>query len=237
MTKYLNTKPGSIEEIAANMSKHQNESGYQDMFKKELEKAGKGIGSMTPAEKKAFFNKIDSKYTAKDEAVKEPYAVGMAAAMKQTGDKPPLKKSTITKAHDIAKSIEKDDKKEEVSEGGPGSGPQKGGAKKSNFTGAQIKQAYGILNDPRYKQGNYSGAVKTINKVSPGLADHPDVKNALKRANESLDEMAKDKAYAIGMSTAKKKYNDEPPLEKKTIKKGHEIADKLLGMKKEETIK
>ena len=39
------------------------------------------------------------------------------------------------------------------------------------------------------------------------------------------------------MATAKKKYNDEPPLEKKTIKKGHEIADKLMGMKKEETIK
>jgi len=111
--KYLNTKPGSIEEIAAKMSKYATESGYQDMFKKELEKAGKGIGSMTPAEKKAFFNKIDSKYTAKDEAVKEPYAVGMAAAMKQTGDKPPLKKSTITKAHDIAKSIEKDQKNEE----------------------------------------------------------------------------------------------------------------------------
>jgi|TARA_R110000796_G_scaffold42493_1_gene105074 hypothetical protein len=66
--KYLNTKPGSIEELAVNMAKHQNESGYQDMFKKELEKAGKGIGSMTPAEKKAFFNKVDSKYTAKDEA-------------------------------------------------------------------------------------------------------------------------------------------------------------------------
>ena len=58
-----------------------------------------------------------------------------------------------------------------------------------------------------------------------------------KMAKESLDEMAKDKAYAIGMATAKKKYNDEPPLEKKTIKKGHEIADKLMGMKKEETIK
>jgi len=52
-----------------------------------------------------------------------------------------------------------------------------------------------------------------------------------------LMEMAKDKAYAIGMSTAKKKFNDEPPLEKKTIKKGHEIADKLMGMKKEATIK
>jgi hypothetical protein len=115
--KYLNTKPGSIEELAANMSKHQNESGYQDMFKKELEKAGKGIGSMTPAEKKAFFNKIDDKYKAKNEDIKEavdnPYAVGMAQAMKSTGDKPPLKKSTITKAHDIAKSIEKDEKNEE----------------------------------------------------------------------------------------------------------------------------
>ena len=33
--KYLNTKPGSIEELAANMSNHQNESGYQDKFKKE----------------------------------------------------------------------------------------------------------------------------------------------------------------------------------------------------------
>ena len=65
--KYLNTKPGSIEEVAANMSKYAAESEYQDMFKKELEKAGKGIGSMTPAEKKAFFNKIDSKYKAKNE--------------------------------------------------------------------------------------------------------------------------------------------------------------------------
>ena len=110
--RYLNTKPGSIEEVAANMSKYATESEYQDMFKKELEKAGKGIGAMTPKEKKAFFNKIDSKYTAKDEAVDNPYAVGMAQAMKAKNDQPPLKKSTITKAHDIAKSIEKDQKEE-----------------------------------------------------------------------------------------------------------------------------
>jgi len=213
---YFNTKAGSVEEAVKGLSKDLNDSAYQDMFKKELEKTGKGIASMSPKEKKDFFNMIDKKYKAKNEelsaaqkklppalqkAIKDkedkkenveekvdnPYAVGMAAAMKQTGDNPPLKKSTITKAHDIAKSIEKDDKKEEVSEGGPGSGPQKGGAKKSNFTSAQIKQAYGILNDPRYKAGNYSGAVKTINKVSPGLADHPDVKNALKRANEDVE--------------------------------------------------
>jgi hypothetical protein len=58
-----------------------------------------------------------------------------------------------------------------------------------------------------------------------------------KMQKEEVSEMAKDKAYAIGMATAKKKFNDEPPLEKKTIKKGHEIADKLMGMKKEGTIK
>lgn len=40
-----------------------------------------------------------------DEKVNNPYAVGMAAAMKQTGDTPPLKKSTIMKGHEIAKSI------------------------------------------------------------------------------------------------------------------------------------
>jgi hypothetical protein len=36
----------------------------------------------------------------------------MAAAMKAKNDQPPLKKSTITKAHDIAKSIEKDQKED-----------------------------------------------------------------------------------------------------------------------------
>ena len=71
-----------------------------------------------------------------------------------------------------------------TNEGGPGSGPQKGGKKQ---TSANIKKAYGILNDPRYKQGNYSGAAKAIDKLSPGLSNHPDVKNAMKRANETLD--------------------------------------------------
>jgi hypothetical protein len=46
---------------------------------------------------------------AVDEKAKNPYAIGMATAMKSTGDTPPLKKSTITKAHDIAKSVEKNE--------------------------------------------------------------------------------------------------------------------------------
>lgn len=47
-----------------------------------------------------------------DEKATNPYAIGMAAAMKSTGDEPPLKKSTITKAHKIAKSIEKNEEVE-----------------------------------------------------------------------------------------------------------------------------
>ena len=56
------------------------------------------------------------------------------------------------------------------------------------FSTQQIKMAYGVLNDPRYKQGNYSGAFKAIEKIAKGLASHPDVANALRRANEELEE-------------------------------------------------
>ena len=62
------------------------------------------------------------------------------------------------------------------------------------FSQQLIKQAYGILNDPRYKGGNYSGAVEAIEKLAKGLSKHPDVANALKRANESVEH---DSAFAI----------------------------------------
>jgi hypothetical protein len=66
---YLKHKAGSIEELVAKQGSYREDSGYQKMFKKELDKAGKGIGSMSPAEKKSFFNKIDKKYSAKDEGM------------------------------------------------------------------------------------------------------------------------------------------------------------------------
>ena len=42
------------------------------------------------------------------------------------------------------------------------------------------------------------------------------------------EELGKDDAYAIGMSQAKKSMNDEPPLDKKTITKGHKIAKSIM---------
>ena len=95
------------------------------------------------------------------------------------------------------------------------------------------------------KQKKMLGINEVLNKDDEKVVSK--VKDMLKGASEKhksqakeLDkalknEMKKDDAYAIGMAQAKKVMNDEPPLEKKTIKKGHEIADKILN--KEETIK
>ena len=55
------------------------------------------------------------------------------------------------------------------------------------FSDKEIKMAFGVLNDPRYKGGNYSGAVDVIEKIAKGLSKHPSVEKALMRTNEELD--------------------------------------------------
>ena len=51
----------------------------------------------------------------------------------------------------------------------------------------QIKMAYGILNDPRYKQGNMTGALKAIEKIAPGMSEEPAIQNAIKATQEDID--------------------------------------------------
>lgn len=64
--------------------------------------------------KAVFTTAVNEKvHTILEEAAKEPYAVGMAQAMKSTGDTPPLEKDTIALAHKIAKAIMKN---EEITE-------------------------------------------------------------------------------------------------------------------------
>ena len=67
---------------------------------------------------------------------------------------------------------------------------------------------------------------KIITKLKGASQAHAGQAKDLEKAMKT--EMKKDDAYAIGMAQAKKVMNDEPPLDKKTIKKGHEIADKIL---------
>lgn len=60
---------------------------------------------------------LDKDYGDSDAETREavnPYAVGMSQAMKSTGDRPPLKKSTISKGHKIAKAVAKNEAVEET---------------------------------------------------------------------------------------------------------------------------
>jgi hypothetical protein len=163
MNKYLKTKEGSLEDLAKQMQNKVIESDYQDKFKKELDKAGKPIGHMTGAEKKAFFNKIDKMHTAKNEQAKNPYAIGMAAAMKAKNDQPPLKKSTITKAHDIAKSIEKDQKEEKDVPKGYHKMPDGTIMKDSEHKKEEVKETHSfVTNKQNEKQKEVGGEKEPI---------------------------------------------------------------------------
>ena len=86
MKNNFERKTGSLEEAIAGIT-IKDEHKYQQLFKRELEKAGKGIGAMTPAEKKAFFNKIDKMYKGKNEEVEEgvEYVEYMAKNSGQAG--------------------------------------------------------------------------------------------------------------------------------------------------------
>ena len=52
------------------------------------------------------------------------------------------------------------------------------------LTDKHVKMAIGVANDKRYRSGNMTGAVKTIEKIKLGLSAHPKVKAALQQANE-----------------------------------------------------
>src|SRR5210317_1910642 len=100
------------------------------------------------------------------------------------------------------------------------------------FTSQQIKMAYGVANDKRYKGGNYSGAIAAIEKIAKGLSSHPAVQNVLKRTNENLDEgkmsqidqMQKDGKSAAEIAKLMK-------LDVKTVKSilGEEVCPKCDG--------
>ena len=106
MTNYLKHKPGSIEEITAKMKPE--DSDYQAKFKKELDKAGKGIGSMSPKEKKDFFNKIDKMHKAKNEitAAQKKLPPALQKAIKDKEQKEELNQddqSVVKKVKDMLK--------------------------------------------------------------------------------------------------------------------------------------
>ena len=54
------------------------------------------------------------------------------------------------------------------------------------FTSKEIKMAIGVASDERYAGGNYTGAVKAIEKIKKGLSNHKQVAAVLKSKNETV---------------------------------------------------
>ena len=110
---------------------------------------------------------------------------------------------------------------------------------KSHFTSAQIKQAYGIANDPRYKQGNMSGAVKTIEKIAKGLSKHPDVQKVLQRTQEEVELALAVESLFINEDKARteKAFNDmikDGGIDRKDYEKSKQMykSGDLKGLRK-----
>ena len=69
---------------------------------------------------------------------------------------------------------------------------------KQKYSDKEVRMAKGVAFDKRYKGGNMTGASNAIEKLKKGLSAHPDVADALKRANEDAGEghMSKSQLYA-----------------------------------------
>jgi plasmid maintenance system antidote protein VapI len=76
-----------------------------------------------------------------------------------------------------------------------------------------VKMAIGVASDKRYKGGNYTGAVKAIEKIAKGLSNHPQVAAVLKRQNEDVKEEALDETGVAGEFVGKLKKYDSPKHE------------------------
>ena len=159
MSKYLTTKKDSLEDMVAKVSEGKQSEDYKQLFKKELEKTGKGIGSMSDVEKKAFFNNIDKKHTAKNEGAKENQlknvrtspGEGTGAAggprLKDTSVKKSLKSESVNEEVELEESLLNKD-------GKPSMGKLKSAIDDVNNTKSMAGDKFGITNiDYREKNG------------------------------------------------------------------------------------
>jgi len=122
---------------------------------KKIDELTAGQKKLPPALQKAI------KAKEKKEAVDNPYAIGMAAAMKATGDTPPLKKSTIVKAHKIADKVKKEEV--EINEATPlqtGISMMKTLAAAAGIKPATSNNGYQAIYDYKNGEGTFKGQGK-----------------------------------------------------------------------------
>ena len=189
---YLKQKPGSIEEVIAKQQEQYQDPKYKAKFDEELKNTMGGIGSMTPKEKIAFFNKVEEEWkpsTGKhaDEQLMKDFIdkggkVEKIPENKRAYNGNRIKPHLANKKNLARQEAMTEETVSEAMPGGANSSSRRGSASsgvrkkyrfgyrvaekqpkgkdiEEEFSQQLIKQANGILNDPRYKQGNYTGDV------------------------------------------------------------------------------
>ncbi len=105
----------------------------------------------------------------------------------------------------------------------------------ASYSNKQIKMAKGIAFDKRYKGGNMTGAAKQMEKIKKGLSDHPDVSDALRKANEEVvqEKMAtKDHDGDGKIESGKDEYfgSKDKAIKKAIAKKGKKLQDSVIDV-------
>ena len=208
---YLKQKPGSIEDVIAKQQSQYQESSYQDKFKKELDKAGRGIGSMTPKEKTAFFNKVEESVQAEalapekqkenDKLMKDFIAKGGKVQNIPICKRNFQGNKLIVRAAQKKIKEEKELKEKDGANTSTRTGTASRNAKKKYRFGYRVAEKQPKGNDieegaselvkkaiaiAKKMANNYTGATNAIEALKKGLSKDPAVSAALLAANENF---------------------------------------------------
>ena len=201
MSKYLETKKGSIESAVLEAMSPAQQAAIAISKKEKGEKpkdekdegnafgaalnaarekgektftvAGKQYDVKTETNKNDKSDDGDGMDAVQPKAVKKKFADRKDKDIDNDGDVDDSDKFLHKRRKAVSKAINKEEV--ELDEG---------------YSPKEIKMAIGIASDKRYAGGNYSGAVKAIEKIKKGLSNHKQVAAVLKRQNESLAEKA-----------------------------------------------
>ena len=100
----------------------------------------------------------------------------------------------------------------------------------TGFTDKEIKMAYGIANDPRYKDGNMAGAIKAIEGIKIGLSDHPSVKKVIEKTQGLQETKSGGQTFAGDYKTGPAgQWRNTGPTKGRPAKVGDLVGAESIG--------
>jgi len=202
MPKYLETKKGSLESAVLEAVSRAQQAAIAISKKEKEEESKQEVKELAGTEVANRMRKI---------TVMKPFADKVAKMKTVSRDDLEKLLPDYVSGHHLTAVLKEE---ESVSEG---------------YSAKQYKMAFGVLNDPRWKGGNMTKIVDTIEKIAKGLSKDKAVANAIRLTNEGKD-----------ISEIEKQVEEELTAKQKKIdlnKNGKVDGDDLkkLRAKSEET--